>query len=94
MLSLKTILNHVEKYKGFCYQDVRWGVFNDQRCIEIMIAPRANSKAVCSQCEQPASGYDVASKPRSFQYIPLWNIPVIDTARDREYCAFSEFRPR
>ena len=77
MLSLKTILNYVEKHKGFCYQDVRWGVFREQRCIEIMIAPRAHSRAVCSQCEQPASGYDIAAKPRTFQYIPLWNIPVI-----------------
>lgn len=77
MLSLKSILNHVEKHKGFCYQDVRWGVFRDQRCIEIMITPRANSKAICSVCEKPAPGYDTAAKPRSFQYIPLWNIPVL-----------------
>lgn len=77
MLSLKTLLNHVEKHKHFCYQDIRWGLFRGKRCINIEITPRANSKAVCSQCEQAASGYDVAPKPRSFQYIPLWNIPVI-----------------
>jgi transposase len=77
MLSLKTILNHVEKHKGFCYHDIRWGRFREQRCIEILIHPRANSTAVCSQCEQPAGRYDCASKPRTFQYIPLWNIPVI-----------------
>lgn len=77
MLSVKTILNDVEKHKGFCYQDVRWGMFKSQRCIEIVITPRANSKAVCSQCKKPAGGYDVSTKPRTFQYIPLWNIPVI-----------------
>ena len=77
MLSVKTILNCVEKHKGFCYQDVRWGMFKTQRCIEIMITPRANSKAICSQCERPGAGYDVSSKPRTFQYIPFWNIPVI-----------------
>jgi transposase len=77
MLSLKTILNQVEKHKGFCYHDIRWGWFKDERCIEILIHPRTNSYAVCSQCEQVASGYDCAPKPRTFQYIPLWNIPVI-----------------
>lgn len=77
MLSLKTILNHVEKHKGFCYDDIRWGRFKDQRCIEILIRSRVRSKAICSQCQQPASGYDCATKPRAFQYIPLWHIPVI-----------------
>jgi transposase len=77
MLSLKTILNHVEKHKGFCYHDVRWGLFKGHRCIEILIRPRSHSKAHCSQCDQPAGGYDCATTPRAFQYIPLWNIPVI-----------------
>jgi transposase len=44
--------------------------------IEVTIVPRANSRALCSGCGQPAPGYD-RLPTRRFAFIPLWGIPVI-----------------
>lgn len=40
------------------------------------VIPRANSKPRCSGCGKPRPGYDRMSKPREFEFIPIWNIPV------------------
>ncbi len=43
--------------------------------IEVVIEPRANSRAICSGCGEKRPGYDRLS-PRRFQFVPLWNIAV------------------
>ena len=35
-----------------------------------------NSKPRCSNCEQVAPGYDTASEPRLFEFIPIWGFHV------------------
>ena len=71
---LKTILNRVEKYKGFVYTDIKLeNVIG--LSILISILPRKNSRPKCSKCMQKSSGYDTLP-PRRFSFIPLWNIPV------------------
>ena len=57
-MQLKTILNHVERHKSFVYQDARWADPATKTQIEIPIEPRANGRAICSGCGQPAPGYD------------------------------------
>lgn len=76
MLMLKTVLNYVEKHKGFVYGDGRLIKSGDKPVIEFAVYPRKNSMAICSQCERPAPGYDLL-KPRRFQYVPLWGIAVV-----------------
>lgn len=76
MLTVKTVLNHVEKHKSFVYGDGRLIKSGDKPVIEVAVYPRKNSTAICSQCERPASGYDLL-KPRRFQYVPLWGIAVV-----------------
>ena len=75
MLTIKTLLNHVEKHKSFVYGEGRLKKSGDKSVIEVAVYPRKNSLAICSQCEQPSPGYDVLP-PRQFQYVPLWGIAV------------------
>lgn len=76
MLSMKTLLNCVEKHKGFVYEDVCLKQSGEEKMIEAAIRPRKNSKAICSGCQKPAAGYDLLP-PRRFQYVPLWGIAVV-----------------
>lgn len=71
---LRTILNRIEKYKGFVYTTVKFENLITL-CILITIAPRKNSKAKCSKCMKSSPGYDKLSQ-RRFKFIPIWNIPV------------------
>ena len=78
-MQLKTILNHVERYKSFVYQDARWADPATKTQIEIPIEPRANGRAPCSGCGQPAPGYDRLPErrfERRFEFVPLWQIAV------------------
>ena len=74
-VQLKTILNHVERYKSFVYLEARWADPSTKTAIEIPIEPRANSRAICSGCGKPAPGYD-RLRARRFEYVPLWRIAV------------------
>jgi transposase len=44
--------------------------------IEVQIVARRNSKPVCSQCRCKGACRDHTGGQRSFDFIPLWNIPV------------------
>jgi len=74
-VQLKTILNLVERHKSFVYQDARWADPEAKTAIEIPIDPRANSRAICSGCGQPAPLYDRLAA-RRFEFVPLWQIAV------------------
>lgn len=74
-VQLKTILNFVEPYKSFVYQQARWADPATKTEIVIVIEPRKNSRAICSGCGQPRPGYDRLAK-RRFEYVPLWQIAV------------------
>ena len=74
-MQLKTILNCVEPHKSFVYQEARWTNPKTKTAIEIPIEPRANGRAICSGCDQPAPGYD-RQPSRRFEYVPLWQIAV------------------
>lgn len=74
-MQLKTLLNLVEKHKGFVYETVDWGTYEGKRCIEVLVRPRRGSKAICSGCGKARSGYDTLP-PRRFAFVPLWGIAV------------------
>src|SRR5436309_8357868 len=75
-MHLKTILNRIQKFKSFVYGDAHWDQTGGEglRLIVTVLA-RANSRAICSGCEKVRPGYD-KMKPRRFEFIPIWNIPV------------------
>jgi transposase len=77
-MQLKTILNRVQKFKSFVYEKVVWLDSGDNPELMVKVAPRANSKAICSGCELPGPGYDTL-QPRLFEFVPLWGIAVFFT---------------
>ena len=75
-MQLKTILNRVTNYKSFVVGKVRWVEEPTGQALEIELHPRANARPLCSECGKACPGYDRASQPRRFEFIPLWMIPV------------------
>jgi len=73
MLQLITILNRCHRFPGFVYRQARFS--SDGKSIEIAVSPRVGSKAVCSGCHQPTSGYDRLPE-RRFEFIPFWGFLV------------------
>ena len=75
-LVLKTLLNHVERLRGFVYESSR---LVDEPCtrthIEIRLRARERSRGACGHCQKPAPGYDRLAE-RQFQFVPLWGIPT------------------
>jgi len=43
-------------YQGFVYRLARFSA--DHKSIEITVRPRKGTRAICSCCQQPATGYD------------------------------------
>lgn len=74
-MQLKTILNHVQKFKSFVYTAVRWIEHAGKPALEVEIEPRKNSRALCSICERPRPGYDKLPV-RRFEFVPLWGLKV------------------
>ena len=74
-MRVQTILNRVQKQRGFVYGAVRLGQARGALVIEVDIRPRANRRLTCAGCAQPGPGYDTLA-PRRFEFVPLWGIPV------------------
>lgn len=74
-MQLKTILNRVEPFKSFVYQQARFVETDDGCEIEVTIVPRANGRPTCSGCGRQAPGYD-RLPARRFAFVPLWAISV------------------
>jgi transposase len=72
---LKTILNRVHPIKGFVYTDVKIKEISSP-VITVGIESRKNGKGKCSTCGCPSPGYDRLPQ-RAFEFVPLWNIPVL-----------------
>ena len=72
---LKTILNRVQKHRGFVYGAVRLVEERRALVLEAEIRPRVHSRPTCSGCAQPRPGYD-ALATRRFEFVPLWGMPV------------------
>jgi transposase len=74
-MQLKTILNHVQKFKSFVYGTVRWVEHAGNPALGVEVVERANGRALCSGCGRPAPGYDRLGV-RRFEFVPLWGIQV------------------
>ena len=73
-MQLKTILNHVEKQKGFVYRNIEWG--ENRHSLLVRLQPHRRSRPVCSSCGRKGPCYDTQREPRRFEFVPLWAIPV------------------
>ena len=74
-MQVKTILNHVEKFKSFVYASVRRAAHTDEPALEVEVQARRNSRPLCSGCGNPGPGYD-RRPARSFEFVPLWGLKV------------------
>jgi transposase len=74
-MQIKTILNYVEKHKGFVYGAITLKREKGKDILEVEIKARAGSRAICSCCGEKAAGYDTLAS-RRFEYIPFWGILV------------------
>ena len=79
-MQLKTLLNSIERYKGFVYgtaklvhKHEKWTF--DKLSIVIPIEHRKNSRPICSGCGVTGSGYD-RLPARLWDFIPILGIAV------------------
>ena len=73
-LEVKTILNRIQHWVGFVYQEVRLrGDRGRPRHIEIRLQPHEGIRGKCSACLQPTPGYDRLPE-RWWLFVPLWGI--------------------
>ena len=70
---LTRLLNACHHFPGFVYGTARLCMHSNT--IEIDVRPRKGSRACCSGCHQPASGYDQLPQ-RRFEFIPIWGFAV------------------
>ena len=74
-MQVKTILNRIQKHRGFIYGAVQ---FEEQRgggTLTIDISPHARNRPRCSGCGQRGVPYDRLGQ-RRFEFVPLWGMPV------------------
>ena len=65
---LTRLLNACHHFPGFVYAAAR--LCQTTNTIEIEVRPHTGSKACCSVCNKPASGYDQLPQ-RRFEFIPI-----------------------
>ena len=74
-LQVKTVLNRIQRFRGFIYKDVRLTQNGQVLRIEVKVKAHKQIKATCSRCRRPAPGYDTLPE-RPWLFVPLWAIAV------------------
>jgi transposase len=72
-LEVKTLLNRIQHFPGFVYQDIRLRSPSRRLSMEVTLAAHQGMDGKCSKCLQPAPGYDRLPE-RWWRFIPLWGI--------------------
>lgn len=73
-LEVKTILNCIQRFVGFVYQEVRLRRQGEQpQHIEVRLAAHSGIRGKCSECRRAAPGYDQLPE-RRWLFVPLWGI--------------------
>ena len=86
-MRLKTILNRIEKYSSFVFNeaticnDYAGRVFDDE-IVVVDVQARANGRPVCSGCGRKGTCYDHLDV-RLFEYVPIWIYQVFFAYRMR-----------
>jgi len=71
-VQVKTLLNRVQKVKGFVYGKVAF----EGDGIVVAVRPRRGSRPYCAGCGRRGPAYD-RLPPRRFAFVPLWAISVV-----------------
>jgi len=72
-LEVKTVLNRIQHFVGFVYQDIQMRSPRGRPCVEVTLEPHRGIAAKCSECLQPAPGYDRLPE-RRWLFVPMWGI--------------------
>jgi transposase len=75
-LEVKTVLNRIQHFTGFVYQDVRLRCLRRRLRVEVRLEPHRGLRGKCSQCRQAAPGYDRLPE-RGWLFVPLWGIVTL-----------------
>ena len=76
-MQLKTIFNRITNYKPFVVDHAELIARDSSIHIELTMRARGNGRPTCSGCGDRCRGYDTQPKPRRFDFIPIWMIPVV-----------------
>src|SRR5271165_6693956 len=75
-LEVKTILNRIQHFVGFVYADIRLRSPRRKLSIEVTLAAHQGMAGKCSECRQPAPGYDRLPE-RWWLFVPLWGMVTL-----------------
>jgi transposase len=75
-LEVKTVLNRIQHFTGFVYQDVRLRCPRRRLRVEVRLEPHGGLRGKCSHCRQAAPGYDRLPE-RTWLFVPLWGIVTL-----------------
>ncbi len=75
-MQIKTILNRIQKQRGFVYGTIQLEEQIGGFALTIEIAPHRRNRPQCSGCGQRGGGVYDRLAPRRFEFIPLWGLRV------------------
>ena len=85
-MRVQTILNQVQKQRGFVYGAVQFVEARGGAALEVAVRHRAGRRPTCSGCGQPGPGYDTLPV-RQYEFVPVWGLAVFFAyARRRVDC--------
>ena len=74
-MQVKTILNRIEKHRGFVYGTVQLEEQIAGLALTVAIAPHRRNRPRCAGCGQAGPMYDRLA-PGRFEFVPLWGLRV------------------
>jgi transposase len=74
-MQVKTILNRIQRHRGFVYGTVRLEEHIGGLALTVDIAPHRRNRPRCTGCGQSGRVYDRLT-PRRFEFVPLWGLRV------------------
>ena len=72
---IKTILNRIQKHRGFVYGTVQLEEQVSGLALTVDLVPHRRNRPRCAGCAQPGPVYDRLA-PRRFEFVPLWGLRV------------------
>ena len=72
-LKVKTVLNEIQHFVGFVYQEIQLRTRKGQPVVEVKIVPHESIRGKCSECLKPAPGYDRLEE-RRWLFVPMWGL--------------------
>jgi len=74
-MQIKTILNRIQKHRGFVYGTVQLEEQGAGCALTVDIAPHRRNRPRCAGCGEAGPVYDRLA-PRRFEFVPLWGVRV------------------